>query len=296
MAVVTIKDLLEAGVHFGHQTRKWHPKMAPFIYEERNGIHIIDLQKTQRFLDYATQVARNIAQKGGIILFVGTKRQVRDIVRDEASLCHMPSVTERWLGGMLTNMQTIRKSIGRLEEIEELEKSGTLERLPKKEQSSLRRETEKLHRNLDGIRSMTRLPDAVFIIDIGREHLALAEARRLGISVIAIVDTNCNPDLSDFPVPGNDDAISSVKLVTGAMSRSIGEGVQYYEEVAKHSRDREREDREKQRVAKPVARRQRTEASRRLQEQLAAKADASAAPDEEPAADTPELEQPVRAD
>jgi small subunit ribosomal protein S2 len=281
MAVVAVNDLLEAGVHFGHQTRKWHPKMAPFIFEERNGIYIIDLQKTQRFLDYATQFARNVAQRGGQILFVGTKRQIRDVISEEARACGMPFVCERWLGGMLTNMTTIRNSIGRLEHIEQLERDGTLDRLPKKEQSSLRRELVKLHKNLDGVRTLQAAPDVVFIVDIMREDLAVKEAKSVGAKIVALVDTNCNPDPIDFVVPGNDDAISSVRLITNAISRAINEGVQYYREVDKQSKDRVKEEREKSRGVKSTARRPRSDASRKLQEQLMAKAEISATPDEE---------------
>lgn len=283
MAVIAIKDLLEAGVHFGHQTRKWHPKMAPFIYEERNGIHIIDLQKTQRFLDYATQFARNLTQKGGRILFVGTKKQIRDVIQECATACDMPYVNERWLGGMLTNMATIRKSIGRLEEIEALERDGTLDRLPKKEQSVLRRELTKLHRNISGVRTLQELPQALFIVDISKEYIAVSEARKLNIPIIALLDTNCDPDLVDFPIPGNDDAISSVKLVADAISRAANEGRQFYIEVEKHRREQVKEEREKRKGAKPTARKPRSEAAKQLQEQLAAKADAHATPDEEPA-------------
>jgi small subunit ribosomal protein S2 len=281
MAVVAVNDLLEAGVHFGHQTRKWHPKMAPFIFEERNGIYIIDLQKTQRFLDYATQFARNVAQRGGQILFVGTKRQIRDVISEEARACGMPFVCERWLGGMLTNMTTIRNSIGRLEHIEQLERDGTLDRLPKKEQSSLRRELVKLHKNLDGVRTLQAAPDVVFIVDIMREDLAVKEAKSVGAKIVALVDTNCNPDPIDFVVPGNDDAISAVRLITNAISRAINEGVQYYREVDKQSKDRVKEEREKSRGVKSTARRPRSDASRKLQEQLMAKAEISATPDEE---------------
>ncbi len=284
MAVIAIKDLLEAGVHYGHQTRKWHPKMAPFIFEERNGIHIIDLQKTQRFLDYATQFARNVAQKGGRILFVGTKKQIRDVIQEHATACEMPYVSERWLGGMLTNMATIRRSIGRLEEIETLERDGTLDRLPKKEQSVLRRELVKLHRNIAGVRTLTELPHALFVVDISKEYIAVSEARKLNIPIIALLDTNCDPDLVDFVIPGNDDAISSVRLVADAISRAANEGRQYFVEVDKQNRERVKEEREKRKGSKPMARKPRTDAARKLHEQLVAKADAHATPDEEPAA------------
>lgn len=283
MAVIAIKDLLEAGVHFGHQTRKWHPKMAPFIYEERNGIHIIDLQKTQRFLDYATQFARNLTQKGGRILFVGTKKQIRDVIQECATACNMPYVNERWLGGMLTNMQTIRKSIKRLEEIEALERDGTLDRLPKKDQAKLRRELSKLHRNISGIRTLEELPQALFVVDVAKEYIAVSEARKLKIPIIAIVDTNCDPELVDFPIPGNDDAISSVKLIGDAISRAANEGRQYYEYDEAQRREQAKEERERRKAAKPTARKQRSELVKQLQEELAARADAHAEPNEEPA-------------
>jgi small subunit ribosomal protein S2 len=266
--------------------------MAPFIFEERNGIHIIDLQKTQRLLDYATQYVRNVAQKGGRILFVGTKRQIRSIMSEEAQNCGMPYVSERWLGGMLTNMQTVRQSIGRLEEIEELENSGVLGRLPKKEQASLRREMAKLRRNLDGVRAMAQLPEVMFVVDVGKEHIAVAEARKLGLTIVAITDTNCDPEDADFIIPGNDDAISSVRLVASAVSKAVQEGVQYYKEVEKERKERAAEEREKRKAVKPTARKPRSAAARKLQEELSAKADASATPTEETAGESKAEEAP----
>jgi small subunit ribosomal protein S2 len=224
---------------------------------------------------------RNVAQKGGKILFVGTKRQIRTIISEEAQNCGMPYVSERWLGGMLTNMQTIRQSIGRLEEIEELERSGVLDRLPKKEQASLRREMAKLRRNLDGVREMAALPDVMFVVDMGKEHIAVAEARKLGMTIVAVVDTNCDPELAEFIIPGNDDAISSVRLIASAISKAIQEGTQYYREVEKERKERATEERDRRKAVKPTARKPRSAEARKLQEELAAKADASAVPDEE---------------
>jgi len=278
MAVVAIKELLEAGVHFGHQTRRWNPKMEKFIFEERNGIHIIDLQKTQRLLDYATQYVRNIAKEGGKVLFVGTKKQAGDAIREEAEKCGMPYVSERWLGGMLTNMKTIRKSIGRLIEIEELEKNGILATLPKKEQAKLRRELSKLNKNLGGIRDMSSIPKAIFIIDINKEHIARAEAKKLGMVVIALVDSNCNPEKVDFVIPGNDDAMSSIKLVAGAISKAIAEGVEFFKQEEEIRKKRVAEERKKNKEKKSTAKKTSVK-SKKLQKELAARAVASAEPE-----------------
>jgi len=268
MAIIAIKDLLEAGTHFGHQTRRWNPKMSKFIFEERNGIHIIDLQKTQKLLDYATQYIRKVTQKGGKVLIVGTKRQIRDIIKDEAEQCGMPYVSSRWLGGMLTNMRTIRQSIGRLEEIENLESSGVLEKLPKKEQAKLRREMAKLNRNLGGIRNMPKPPEAIFIVDIRKEHLAVAEARKLGLTIIALVDTSCDPDKVDFIIPGNDDAISSVRIITSAISNAAHEGVQFFNEIEKQRQQKLKEEKELKKDKKATAKKPRTSQSKKLQEKL----------------------------
>jgi small subunit ribosomal protein S2 len=282
MAVIAIQDLLEAGVHFGHQTRKRNPKMTPFIFEDRNGLHIINLQKTQRLLDYATQYARNIAQRGGKILFVGTKPQIKSVIREMAVESSMPYVCERWLGGTLTNISTIRQSINRLEEIEELEKNGILAKLPKKEQASLNRELSKLHRNLDGIRAMDEIPEAIFVVDTLKERIAVAEARKLGLTIIAICDTNSNPDLADFIIPGNDDAISSVKLIVSAISKAVSEGVQFHDEVEKQRQQRIKESKEKSaKTKKKTSRKKRSEESKKLQDELSAVAEASAEPTEE---------------
>ncbi len=295
MAVVAIKELLEAGVHFGHQTRRWNPKMDKFIFEERNGIHIIDLQKTQRLLDYATQYVRNIAKEGGKVLFVGTKKQAGDAIKEEADKCGMPYVSERWLGGMLTNMKTIRKSIGRLEEIEGLEKSGTLATLPKKEQASLRRQLSKLNKNLGGIRDMSSIPKAIFIIDINKEHIARAEAKKLGMIVIALVDSNCNPEKVDFVIPGNDDAMSSIKLIAGSISKAIAEGAEFHKQEEEIRKKRVAEERKKSREKKSTAKKS-TVKAKNLQKELAARAVASAAPEEAVAAEAAAAEKAVPAE
>ncbi|MBO8141029.1 MAG: 30S ribosomal protein S2 [Firmicutes bacterium] len=224
MAVISMKQLLESGVHFGHQTRRWNPKMAQYIFTERNGIYIIDLQKTVRKVEEAYKFVRELSQRDGILLFVGTKKQAHNTVREEAERCGMFYVNERWLGGMLTNFQTIKSRIQRLKELEQMETDGSFERLPKKEVMQLRKEKEKLQRYLGGIREMNRLPDAVFIVDPRKEKIAVHEARKLGIPIIAIVDTNCDPDLIDYVIPGNDDAIRAVRLLTSKMADAVLEG------------------------------------------------------------------------
>ena len=224
MAVITMKQLLESGVHFGHQTRRWNPKMAPYIFTERNGIYIIDLQKTVRKVEEMYQYVKDLASRGGTVLIVGTKKQAQETVRIEASRCGMPYVNERWLGGMLTNFSTIKSRIERLQKLEEMEEDGSFYVLPKKEVLQLRKEKERLYRFLGGIRNMTKLPDAVFIIDPRKERIAVAEARRLGIPIIAIVDTNCDPDEVDLVIPGNDDAIRAVRLLTGKLADAVIEG------------------------------------------------------------------------
>ncbi len=224
MAVVSMKALLEAGVHFGHQTRRWNPKMKKYIFTERNGIYIIDLQKTLKQIEEAYAAVRETVENGGSILFVGTKKQAKDVVSEEADRCGMFCVTERWLGGMLTNYQTIRQSIRRLDTIDKMSSDGTFERLTKKEVLRLDREREKLNRSLSGIRSMGKLPGVVFVVDTKKERIAVGEARRLEIPIVAIVDTNCNPDEIDYPVPGNDDAIRSITLITRLMADAVLEG------------------------------------------------------------------------
>ncbi|KKM11813.1 30S ribosomal protein S2 [Clostridiales bacterium PH28_bin88] len=230
MAVITMKQLLEAGVHFGHQTRRWNPKMAPYIFTERNGIYIIDLQKTVRKVEEAYNFVRDIVGQGQKVLFVGTKKQAQESVREEAERCGMFYVNERWLGGMLTNFQTIRQRVNRLRELERMEADGVFEVLPKKEVAQLLNEREKLQRFLGGIKDMVQLPGVLFIIDPRKERIAVAEARRLGIPIVAIVDTNCDPDEVDYVIPGNDDAIRAVKLLTGKIADAVIEGTQGQED------------------------------------------------------------------
>ncbi|MYE89675.1 30S ribosomal protein S2 [Candidatus Poribacteria bacterium] len=224
MRTVTMKELLEAGVHFGHQSRRWNPKMAPYIFAERNGIYIIDLQKTLRQLQTAYEFVQDVAARGGAVLFVGTKKQTQETVADEAARCQMFHVNHRWLGGMLTNYETIRRSISRLTEIEEEEATGGFERRPKKEVMRLRREKTKLDNNLAGIKTMGKLPEAVIITDTRKEHIAVKEANKLGVPVVAIVDTNCDPDPIDYPIPANDDAIRAIKLICSVLATAVIEG------------------------------------------------------------------------
>ena len=219
-----MKELLECGVHFGHQTRRWNPKMAEYIFAERNGIYIIDLQKTLRMLETAVEFVRNIAAQGGAALFVGTKRQSQEAVVEEAARCSMYYVNHRWLGGMLTNFQTIRQSISKLEQLEAEEASGEVDKRPKKEIIRLRREKGKLSNNLSGIQEMSTLPEVVIVTDTRKEHTAIAEANKLGIPIIAIVDTNCDPDPIDLPIPGNDDAIRSIRLICSVLAEAVIQG------------------------------------------------------------------------
>jgi small subunit ribosomal protein S2 len=226
MSVISMKQLLEAGVHFGHQTRRWNPKMAPYIFTERNGIYIIDLQKTVKKVEEAYNFVRDLSADNKTLLFVGTKKQAQEAVREEAQRCEMFFVNERWLGGMLTNFQTIQRRINRLRELESMEAKGMFEVLPKKEVIALRHEQERLQKFLGGIKNMHKLPGALFIIDPRKERIAVAEARKLGIPIVAIVDTNCDPDEIDYIIPGNDDAIRAVKLLTGKVADAILEGKQ----------------------------------------------------------------------
>ncbi|WP_101913178.1 30S ribosomal protein S2 [Megasphaera vaginalis (ex Bordigoni et al. 2020)] len=226
MAVVSMKQLLEAGVHFGHQTRRWNPKMARFIFTERNGIYIIDLQKTVKKMDEAYNFVRDLAAQGGSVLFVGTKKQAQDSIKGEAERCDQFYVNERWLGGMLTNFQTIEKRVKRLKALEKQAEDGTFDVLPKKEVILLKHEMEKLQKYLGGIKEMKKLPDALFIIDPKKEEIAVAEARKLHIPIIGTVDTNCDPDVIDYPIPANDDAIRAVKLLTGKIADAVLEGRQ----------------------------------------------------------------------
>ncbi len=226
MPVISMKQLLEAGVHFGHQTRRWNPKMSEYIYTERNGIHIIDLQKTVRKADEAYMFVRQVAMDGGTILFVGTKKQAQDSIAEEAVRCGMYFINNRWLGGTLTNFTTIKKRVARLTELQKMAGDGSFDLRPKKEVAKLKLEMEKLEKNLGGIQTMTRLPSAIFIVDTRKEHLAVAEARRLGIPLVAIVDTNCDPEEVDYVIPGNDDAIRAVKLIAGRMADAVIEARQ----------------------------------------------------------------------
>ena len=224
MASVSMRQMLEAGVHFGHQTRFWNPKMSPFIFGERNKIHIINLEKSLPLYNQAADFIKNVVGDGGKVLFVGTKRSAREAIQEEATRCGMPFVNQRWLGGMLTNFKTIRQSIKRLQEIEELQSSGALDRRSKKEAQMMRRELDKLMRSLGGIKDMTGLPDALFIVDVGHEEIALREAKKLGIPVVAVVDTNCSPEGVDYMVPGNDDAMKAIRLYAAGVADAVIEG------------------------------------------------------------------------
>jgi len=226
MSVISMKQLLEAGVHFGHQTRRWNPKMAPYIFAERNGIYIIDLQKSVGMVDDAYNAVSEIVSNGGTILFVGTKKQAQDAVREEAERCGMYYVNERWLGGMLTNFKTIQSRIKRLKDIERMAEDGTFDVLPKKEVINLKKEQEKLQKNLGGIKEMKRIPDAIFIVDPKKEHICVQEAHSLGITLIGIADTNCDPEELDYVIPGNDDAIRAVKLIVSKMADAVIEANQ----------------------------------------------------------------------
>ena len=226
MAVVAMKQLLEAGVHFGHQTKRWDPKMAEYIYQARNGIHIIDLQKTSKKIDEAYKFVKEISEEGKDILFVGTKKQAQECVKEAAEKSGMFYIDQRWLGGMLTNFKTIRTRVERLKKLEAMQEDGTFDVLPKKEVAKLKNEMEKLEKNLGGIKEMTKLPGAMFVVDPKNERIAVLEARKLNIPIIGLVDTNCNPEDLDYPIPGNDDAIRAVKLIADVMANAVIEGRQ----------------------------------------------------------------------
>ena len=226
MSVISMKQLLEAGVHFGHQTRRWNPKMKEYIFTERNGIYIIDLQKTVKKIDEAYYFIRDLAMEGGTVLFVGTKKQAQESIEQEAKRCEMFYVNQRWLGGMLNNFKTIQSRINKLRKIEKMEADGDFDLLPKKEVIQLKAEQEKLEKNLGGINEMKKLPSAMFVVDPRKEHIAILEAKALGIPVVAIVDTNCDPDEADYPIPGNDDAIRAVKLIASKIADAVLEGRQ----------------------------------------------------------------------
>ena len=231
MPELSISDLLEAGVHFGHQTDRWNPRMRPFIFDARNGIHVIDVTQTQQKIQEATEFLRALLLKGKDVLFVGTKKQARDIIREVAEKCHMHCVTERWLGGTLTNLRTIRKSVGRLREIERMQSDSSFGKLGKKEASSLRREAARLHRNLDGILRMEKHPDALFIVDVVHEKIAVAEARRLKIPIVALVDTDADPTLVTHPIPANDDGIRSVKAIIAHFGEELYQSRMHFERM-----------------------------------------------------------------
>ena len=226
MAVVAMKQLLEAGVHFGHQTRRWDPKMAEYIFQARNGIHIIDLQKTSKKLDEAYSFIKEQAEEGKTILFVGTKKQAQECVKEAAEKCNMFYVDQRWLGGMLTNFNTIQGRIQRLKKLETMQEDGTFDLLPKKEVIELKKEIEKLEKNLGGIKEMDKIPGVMFVVDPKKERIAILEARKLGIPIVGLIDTNCNPQDVDYAIPGNDDAIRAVKLITDVMANAVIEGRQ----------------------------------------------------------------------
>lgn len=245
MSVVSMKQLLEAGVHFGHQTRRWNPKMAPYIFTERNGIYIIDLQKTVKKIEEACNFIKEVVSEGKSVLFVGTKKQAQDSVREEAERCGMFYVNVRWLGGMLTNFQTIRQRVQRLRELEKMEESGQMEILPKKEVTRLKAEKEKLERFLKGIKDMDELPGVLFIVDTRKEQIAVREARKLGIPTVGIVDTNCDPDEIDYVIPGNDDAIRAVRLLTSKIADAVLEAKQGEQVVEEPQEEQEENEEEK---------------------------------------------------
>lgn len=237
--VVAMKELLEAGVHFGHQVKRWNPKMKKFIFGERNGIHIIDLQKTADMLENAYNFIKGIYSKGGTVLFTGTKKQAQDVIAEEAERAGCYYVNQRWLGGTLTNFKTVRLSIEKLKKIEKMKEDGTYNLLPKKEVAKLETERTRLEKNLKGIKDMTALPDAIFIVDPRKEKIAIAEARRLSIPVIAVIDTNCDPDEVDYPIPGNDDAIRAIKLITSKTAEAVLEGKEVFSKTLTETAEKE---------------------------------------------------------
>ena len=280
MAVVTMKNLLDSGVHFGHQTRRWNPKMKRFIFTERNGIYIIDLQQSLTYIDNAYAYIKDTVARGGSIMFIGTKKQAQEAIAEQATRVGMPYVNQRWLGGMLTNFQTVFKRLQRLKELEAIEQTGGQTVLSKKEALMLKREQIKLARTLGGIREMTKIPSAVWIIDTNKEHIAVDEARKLGIPVIAILDSNCDPDMVNFPIPGNDDAIRSVGLLTRVIADAVAEGL-----MARASAGRGGDSKPEPGADEPLA-----EWERELLEAAEASA---AAPVDAPAADAPAAEAPA---
>ena len=287
MAVVAMKQLLEAGLHFGHQTRRWDPKMAEYIFQARNGIHIIDLQKTSKKLDEAYAFLKEQAEAGKTVLFVGTKKQAQECVKEAAEKCGMYYVNQRWLGGTLTNFSTIRKRIGRLLELEKMQEDGTFEVLPKKEVILLKKEMEKLEKNLGGIKEMTEVPGVMFIVDPKKEKIGILEARKLGIPVIGLVDTNCNPQDVDYAIPGNDDAIRAVKLIADCMANAVIEGKQG------ESMEAVEEAMEVEEVAEPTDMEE-VVASEEVEEPKKAKRTKKVAEEAEATEETAEVEKPKR--
>ena len=287
MAVVAMKQLLEAGVHFGHQTRRWDPKMAEYIFQARNGIHIIDLQKTSKKLDEAYSFMKEQAEAGKTVLFVGTKKQAQECVKEAAEKCGMYYVNQRWLGGTLTNFSTIRKRIGRLLELEKMQEDGTFEVLPKKEVILLKKEMEKLEKNLGGIKEMDKLPGVIFLVDPKKEKIGILEARKLGIPVIGLVDTNCNPQDVDYAIPGNDDAIRAVKLIADCMANAVIEGKQG------ESMEAVEEAMEVEEVAEPTDMEE-VVASEEVEEPKKAKRTKKVAEEAEATEETAEVEKPKR--
>ena len=287
MAVVAMKQLLEAGVHFGHQTRRWDPKMAEYIFQARNGIHIIDLQKPSKKLDEAYAFLKEQAEAGKTVLFVGTKKQAQECVKEAAEKCGMYYVNQRWLGGTLTNFSTIRKRIGRLLELEKMQEDGTFEVLPKKEVILLKKEMEKLEKNLGGIKEMTEVPGVMFIVDPKKEKIGILEARKLGIPVIGLVDTNCNPQDVDYAIPGNDDAIRAVKLIADCMANAVIEGKQG------ESMEAVEEAMEVEEVAEPTDMEE-VVASEEVEEPKKAKRTKKVAEESEATEETAEVEKPKR--
>ncbi len=289
----SIEDLLKAGTHFGHLTSRWNPKMRTHIFMERNGIHIINLNHTQSYLDEAAEAVARFTRRGKKVLFTGTKKQARDIIRQHANDCGSPYVVERWLGGTLTNFQTIRRSIRRMEELVKMEEDGTMEQLKKKERLMKGRERDKLQKVLSGIQNMARVPGALFIVDINREHIAVKEAQKLGIPIIAIVDTNCDPDVVDFPIPANDDALKSIDLITGVIASAVAEG-EKEREIAEAASKAEKEKRaqdtaemkaENEKKAAPARKTRKPKAAAKAETAEATAAPAEAAPAEEASAE-----------
>jgi len=284
MVNITIKDMMEAGVHFGHQTKRWNPKMAKYIFGSRNGINIIDLQKTVRLLDRALDFVKSVSADGGSILFVGAKPQAKDIIRKNAERCGMPFVNERWLGGMLTNFETIKSSVARLKELDGMEEDGTFEILAKKEVIKLQKERGKLEKCLGGIKNMDKLPDAMYIVDTKKEHIALKEGLKLGIPIIAIVDTNCDPDGIEYIIPGNDDAVRSINLITSAIADAALAGAEEHSMKQKALAEEKEREEAARKAAKKQAEEQEAEvAAEQPPEEKAEPASAADPADEVPA-------------